>query len=181
MWPELNRLARGSLIYGIGSVFQRFLGLLLLPFFTRVLSPQEYGVMALLGLVTVAVVGLFNLGTGSSMGVLYFEREDIGDRHKVIWSTALLLAAWDFQARPMLQVLPAGVVLATSETWRHLHMGYFHRAAAYLPIRACSSHRPVMVGRRWALASTGQMPGSAWPAGLQVGSLPTRCLAGPAA
>ena len=77
--------------------------------------------------------------------------------------------------------LAGGVVLATSETWRHLHMGYFHRAAAYLPIRACSSHRPVMVGRRWAPASTGQMPGSAWPAGLQVGSLPTRCLAGPAA
>ena len=91
MKAELRRLARGSLIYGVGSVFQRFLSLLLLPFFTRVLSPQEYGVMALISLMTVAIVALFNLGTGSSMGILYFEREDAGERHRVVWSTVCLL------------------------------------------------------------------------------------------
>ncbi|MCB1436629.1 MAG: polysaccharide biosynthesis protein [Rhodobiaceae bacterium] len=122
MWPELNRLARGSLIYGIGSVFQRFLGLLLLPFFTRVLSPQEYGVMALLGLVTVAVVGLFNLGTGSSMGVLYFEREDIGDRHKVIWSTALLLAANCTVLVALLMIAAPYVCLAIFQSAEHANL-----------------------------------------------------------
>ncbi len=91
MWRELNRLAKGSVVYGIGGVLQRFLSLLLLPFFTRVLSPQEYGVVALVGLVAMALSGLFSLGTGSSMSILYFECDTRSERHKVVWSTAALL------------------------------------------------------------------------------------------
>jgi O-antigen/teichoic acid export membrane protein len=88
---ELKRLASGSLIYGIGGILQRFIGLLLLPFFTRVLSPQDYGVVALIGLASIAFSGLFNLGTGNSMGILYFREEDKSKRPIIIWSNALLL------------------------------------------------------------------------------------------
>jgi O-antigen/teichoic acid export membrane protein len=88
---ELKRLASGSLIYGIGGILQRFMGLLLLPFFTRVLSPQDYGVLALIGLVSIAFTGLFNLGTGNSMAILYFREEDKSSRPTIIWSNALLL------------------------------------------------------------------------------------------
>lgn len=88
---ELKRLASGSLIYGIGGILQRVMGLLLLPFFTRVLSPQDYGVVALIGLASIAFTGLFNLGTGNSMGILYFREEDKSRRPTIIWSNALLL------------------------------------------------------------------------------------------
>ncbi len=37
----LTSLARGALIYGSGGVLQRFIGLLLLPFFTRGLTPKD--------------------------------------------------------------------------------------------------------------------------------------------
>ena len=87
----LTRLARGSLIYGIGGMLQRFMGLLLLPFFTQVLTPQDYGVMALVSLIVVAMSGLFTLGTGNSMGVLYFREMDITKRPTIIWSNVLLL------------------------------------------------------------------------------------------
>lgn len=92
MWPELSRLTKGSIIYGVGGVLQRFLSLLLLPFFTRVLTPEEYGAVAIIGLLSVAFVGLFNLGTGNSMGVLYFERDSAADRNRIVSTTALLLA-----------------------------------------------------------------------------------------
>jgi O-antigen/teichoic acid export membrane protein len=87
----LTRLAKGSLIYGIGGMLQRFMGLLLLPFFTRVLTPQDYGVVALVSLIGVAMSGLFTLGTGNSMGVLYYRELDIAKRPTIIWSNVLLL------------------------------------------------------------------------------------------
>ncbi|MEI6837758.1 MAG: oligosaccharide flippase family protein [Alcaligenaceae bacterium] len=92
----LARLAKGSLIYGIGGMLQRFMGLLLLPFFTRVLTPEDYGVVALIALIGVALSGLFTLGTGSSMGVIYFGEQDTARRPSIIWSTTLLLIANSF-------------------------------------------------------------------------------------
>jgi O-antigen/teichoic acid export membrane protein len=88
----LIRLTKGSLIYGVGGMLQRFMGLLLLPFFTRVLSPEDYGVVALISLVSVAIVGLFNLGTVNSMGILYFREQAQYRRPTVIWSNTLLMA-----------------------------------------------------------------------------------------
>ena len=67
------------------------MALLLLPFFTRVLSTQEYGVLALLGVLSIALSGLFNLGTGNSVGILYYLEEDRLKRPTIIWSNALLL------------------------------------------------------------------------------------------
>lgn len=87
----LTRLARGSLIYGIGGMLQRFMGLLLLPFFTHALTPQDYGVVALVSLIGVAMSGLFTLGTGNSMGVLYYREQDIAKRPTIIWSNVLLM------------------------------------------------------------------------------------------
>jgi O-antigen/teichoic acid export membrane protein len=108
----LTRLAKGSLIYGIGGMLQRFMGLLLLPFFTRVLTPQDYGVVALVSLVSVAMSGLFTLGTGNSMGLLYYRELDIAKRPTIIWSNVLLLTGnavfWYslvFVSAPMLSAL----------------------------------------------------------------------------
>lgn len=108
----LTRLVRGSLIYGIGGMLQRFMGLLLLPFFTQVLTPQDYGVVALVSLIGVAMSGLFTLGTGNSMGVLYFREMDIAKRPTIIWSNVLLLTVnavfWYsivFISAPMLSAL----------------------------------------------------------------------------
>lgn len=108
----LTRLAKGSLIYGIGSMLQRFIGLLLLPFFTQVLTPQDYGVVALVSLIGVAMGGLFNLGTGNSMGVMYFREMEIAKRPTIIWSNVLLLTVnavfWYsivFVSAPMLSAL----------------------------------------------------------------------------
>lgn len=108
----LTRLAKGSLIYGIGSMLQRFIGLLLLPFFTQVLTPQDYGVVALVSLIGVAMGGLFTLGTGNSMGVMYFREMEIAKRPTIIWSNVLLLTVnavfWYsivFVSAPMLSAL----------------------------------------------------------------------------
>lgn len=89
----LIRLAKGSIVYGIGGMLQRFMGLLLLPFFTQALTPADYGVVALISLIGVAMSGLFTLGTGNSMGVIYYRELDLARRPTIIWSNTLLMVA----------------------------------------------------------------------------------------
>ena len=87
----LTRLTKASIVYGIGGVLQRFLGLLLLPFFTRVLSPEDYGVVAMIALISIAMSGVFTLGTQNSMGILYFREDDILMRPTIIWTNISLM------------------------------------------------------------------------------------------
>jgi len=88
----LQRLANGTVIYGVGGVLQKFMGLLLLPFYTRVLTTEDYGVVSLISLFGVAMNGFLTLGTGNSMGYLYFREEDRAKRPIIIWTNLFLLA-----------------------------------------------------------------------------------------
>lgn len=87
----LKRLAAGTVVYGIGAVLQRFIGFGLLPFFTSELAPEDYGVMALISLVAVLLTGIFNLGTGNSMSLLYSRQENISDKKTIVWTSVILL------------------------------------------------------------------------------------------
>lgn len=88
----LKRLATGSLIYGMGGVIQRFVGLLLLPIFTSILTPEDYGAVALISLISIAISGFLTLGTGNSLGLLYFKQENLDKRRIVIWTNVVLMA-----------------------------------------------------------------------------------------
>jgi len=63
----IKRLAASSAIYGLGGTLQKLLGVVLVPIYTRYLSPEEYGVLALL-LVTGGVAAiLLQTGMGSAL------------------------------------------------------------------------------------------------------------------
>jgi O-antigen/teichoic acid export membrane protein len=57
--PQLRRLGKHSAIYGLGGLVSRILGVLLLPLYTRYLSPSDYGkVETLIALTAVAGIVL---------------------------------------------------------------------------------------------------------------------------
>lgn len=47
IFPNIKRLFRHSAIYGIGDALGRTIGLVLIPLYTRCLTPEEYGLMSL--------------------------------------------------------------------------------------------------------------------------------------
>ena len=73
---KIKNLSTNSLVYGVGSTIQKFIGFFLLPFFTSVLSTADYGVFALISLIGVAMNGFLSLGTGNSMGLIYFREKN---------------------------------------------------------------------------------------------------------
>ncbi len=91
------------MIYGLGSIITRFIGLFTLPLFTTYLKPEEYGVLAMLALLTMLAQPVFSLGLSAAMGPSYFERDNPQNKSKVVWSVfainvvssiMLFTAAW---------------------------------------------------------------------------------------
>lgn len=55
---------------------------------TRYFVPADYGVMALITVMTALVSGLYSLGTGNSLGICYHEAPDADERSGIVWTTS---------------------------------------------------------------------------------------------
>src|SRR5213593_796861 len=74
--PQLKRLGKHSVIYGLGGLVSRILAVLLLPLYTRYLSPSDYGkVETLIALTTVLGI-LLAMGITSAFFRFYFDSTD---------------------------------------------------------------------------------------------------------
>lgn len=88
---QLQRLAKGTFIYGLGGMLNQMFSFLLLPLFTRYLSPADYGVSAILAILATLLGTVFSLGTKNSIGICYFSAEEGPERGRVVWTTFLLM------------------------------------------------------------------------------------------
>lgn len=57
IFGEIRSILRHSMVYGLGSLTSKAIGFLMIPIYTRYLSPSDYGVIELLDLI-VAIAGL---------------------------------------------------------------------------------------------------------------------------
>lgn len=90
MLQEIKRLGKHSAIYGLGGVFNAILGLILLPIYTRFLTPADYGILSLL-MITLSVLGVVvQMGLGSAMFREVIYR---GTDRRVVQRTVLLFYA----------------------------------------------------------------------------------------
>ncbi len=93
---QLKRLAKGAAIYGTGVVLNRFITLLLLPLFTAYLSPKEFGIIAILTMLSVLLSCIFSFGIGVSIGIYYFIGEETKQKADTIWMATFVLVLASF-------------------------------------------------------------------------------------
>jgi O-antigen/teichoic acid export membrane protein len=92
----LRKLVGASAVYGLGSVLVRGLAFLLLPVYTRYLSPAEYGVVALTVTCTVVLGMLYPLGLRGAVSRTYYEGGTVEERQErvgTLWIAMILSAA----------------------------------------------------------------------------------------
>ncbi|MCM8831844.1 MAG: oligosaccharide flippase family protein [Candidatus Omnitrophica bacterium] len=80
----MKKLSKNTLIYGLGSVLSKSIGILLLPLLTHYLTPNEYGVIGILLMFSVFFSSVISLGFGTSIGFVYFEKKDNQQKKDVI-------------------------------------------------------------------------------------------------
>jgi O-antigen/teichoic acid export membrane protein len=95
--PQLKRLGKHSVIYGLGGLVSRILAVLLLPLYTRYLSPSDYGkVETLIALTTVTGIVL-RFGISSAFFRFYFDSPEREQRRLVLrtsfWFTMAMATA----------------------------------------------------------------------------------------
>lgn len=96
----LKKLASESLIYGISGTLTRFVSVFLVPIYTSIFSPAEFGIISLVTTLSAFLSILLILSLDNSMGRWYYDTEIESDRRTTLntflWSccgAAILLSA----------------------------------------------------------------------------------------
>ncbi len=115
---ELKFLLKHSSIYGIGTVVSQAVGFLLLPLYTRFLTPSDYGVLSLIN-ITKDIIGLIvTLGIVNAMSRFYFDFEDEKGRNRVVSTIFWIFVFTSIVFIPVLYLLSStfsGLIFHTAE------------------------------------------------------------------
>jgi O-antigen/teichoic acid export membrane protein len=89
----LKDFSKDTLVYGLGAGVKKFIGLFLLPFYTRALTPSDYGILDTLGTIIFFITALFNFGLDTATGYYYFTVTDENEKGKILFTTFILRLA----------------------------------------------------------------------------------------
>ena len=120
MLQKFRTLLGHTIVYGLGNYGIKVVGFLLIPLYTRFLSPADYGVMSLVAMYTNVMFILMNLGQSTSLFRFYFDKDDQASRNRVVAASVwlVLLIAVPLAALPLLFSGPlAQVVLGEGTLW----------------------------------------------------------------
>ncbi len=72
---HIKQLASESMIYGISGTIARSIGIFLIPIYTRIFSPSDYGIIALITALT-GMIGMFIvLGLDNSSARWFYDSD----------------------------------------------------------------------------------------------------------
>jgi O-antigen/teichoic acid export membrane protein len=86
---RFRALAKDSLAYGVSSLFSRFLNFLLVPFYTHVLSPAQFGISNIVFALVAFLNVVYQAGFDSAYLRLAHDAGDDADARRRLFSTAL--------------------------------------------------------------------------------------------
>ncbi|MHB8346829.1 MAG: lipopolysaccharide biosynthesis protein [Acidiferrobacterales bacterium] len=92
MIRETKTLVRHTAIYTFGTILRNLASIVMLPIYTRHLSPSDYGVIELLSTTVDLFAVVFGLRVGEAIFRYHASYQEIRDKNEVI-STALILVA----------------------------------------------------------------------------------------
>ncbi|MDC0528831.1 oligosaccharide flippase family protein [Gammaproteobacteria bacterium] len=101
---RLKQLSRDSLIYGVGAILAKSVSFLLLPIYTRIFSPEEYGSIEMLILISGFFGAVMMMGLDSAQSMYFFKYKDEGKskqaqiissilQWRLVWGSGVVLVA----------------------------------------------------------------------------------------
>jgi len=108
----LKQFSKDTIAYGLGSGIKKFIGLLLLPIYTRALSPADFGILDTLGAGLFFITTFFNFGLNTASGYFFFKPQDEKEKGKILFTVFILrlsviipAIALSFFAKPLSNLL----------------------------------------------------------------------------
>src|SRR3989338_4229501 len=117
----IKQFFKDSFIYGSANILSRGIAILLLPLYTRVLSPEEYGVVDMLTIFGALMNLIVSLEISQGFARLYLDASDVSD--KIAYSsTALWFTVSTYIVFTMIALFSPEqltIFLTGSLAWRH--------------------------------------------------------------
>jgi O-antigen/teichoic acid export membrane protein len=120
MLEKFRTLLANTLIYGLGNYGIKIIGFLLIPLYTRFLTPTDYGVMALVSMYAQVMFVFMNLGQSFSLFRFYYDHDDEEGRARVVSAAMwiVILFALPMASVPLLFSDPlAQAILGDRSLW----------------------------------------------------------------
>ena len=108
---ELKFLLSHSSIYGLGTVISRLVAFLLLPLYTRYLTPQDYGMLEIIDITSGLIGIVVSVGIATGMSRFYYESDDIVKRNMVVSTTYIIYSGIAIIFVPILYYLSSPLAL----------------------------------------------------------------------
>ncbi len=90
-----QRLSRDALIYGLGFIAQRAVSFIMLPIYTRFLTPEDYATLYLLQMSLDVATILLASGVTAGVHRFYFKTEDAAKRRSVVLAALVMLGLFN--------------------------------------------------------------------------------------
>jgi O-antigen/teichoic acid export membrane protein len=90
MESRFKQLGKDSIIYGVGGIFAKGINFFLLPLYTRILTPAEYGTIEMLLVINAFLGALLTIGMDSAQSFYFFEQQKNGRLIQAQVITAIL-------------------------------------------------------------------------------------------
>ena len=119
------KLARGSLFYGLGNFLPLLANVLLLPFFTHYLTPNDYGLISAAEVTTRAITILVLLGLPNTLIRFYYKYRDNPTQFRNS-------IGWHLRFAVLLAVVILSVLFASHGVW----VNWFFPGDIFYPILA---------------------------------------------
>ncbi|MFC1944897.1 oligosaccharide flippase family protein [Chloroflexota bacterium] len=105
MFNQLFRLSKHTIIYGLGAAASYIVSFFLIPVYTRYLTPDDYGILAIFTASMPFAGVLLGLGLASALLRFYFNYNEEKERKEAISSVLLFLTVISFLF--LLALIPA--------------------------------------------------------------------------
>jgi len=96
MFKELTKVFGETIIYGVTGVVSTLASVFLVPVYTRILTPAEYGVSALLTTLFAIVAVVANLGMSSAIFYTYFKAKEERQKRAVLGTSFIFQTIFPF-------------------------------------------------------------------------------------
>lgn len=101
---RLKQLGKDSVIYGIGGVLAKGVSFFLLPVYTRIFTPADYGTIEMLTVISSFLAAILVMGMDSAQSMYFFKHKEEGKlaqarvvssilQWRLIWGTTIVLIA----------------------------------------------------------------------------------------
>jgi len=94
--PTLKEFSKDTLIYGIGSSLNKLIAIFLLPFYTRALSPSDYGILGTLNVLVGLLSIILGLGLPGATARYFFVPKSQRIKGEILFTSLILRAITGF-------------------------------------------------------------------------------------